>query len=59
MCTTWPDFVVSAVGDRNENELAVQNGDRIMSVHPTPQGKVYVITEWDRSVTTVLMAEDY
>lgn len=46
--------------DREANELALKNGDRLFSVYPTSNGKkFYVITEWDRSVTTVLMPEDY
>ena len=46
--------------DAEANEAAVKDGDRILSVYHTSQGeKLYVITEWDRSVTTVLMADEY
>ncbi|MGE3312929.1 MAG: hypothetical protein AB7O66_23415, partial [Limisphaerales bacterium] len=42
------------------NERAVRDGDRLVSVYHTAAGvKFYVITEWDRSVTTVLLPEDY
>lgn len=42
------------------NERAVRDGDRLVSVYHTPAGvKFYVVTEWDRSVTTVLLPEDY
>lgn len=45
--------------DAEANEAAVKDGDRILSVYHTTQGKVYVITEWDRSATTVLLASEY
>lgn len=46
--------------DREANERALLNGDRLLSVYHTAAGvKFYVITEWDRSVTTVLLPEDY
>ena len=46
--------------DRETNQLALANGARILSCFHSAGGeKVYVITEWDRSSTTVLLAEDY
>ena len=33
--------------------------DRLFSAYETGIGKLYVITEWDRSTTTVLTPEDY
>tara|TARA_Y100000034_G_scaffold125852_2_gene176204 strand:+ start:1291 stop:1563 length:273 start_codon:yes stop_codon:yes gene_type:complete len=44
--------------DREENERSLREGDRLMSVYNT-QPVVWVITEWDRSVTTVLFPEEY
>lgn len=46
------------------NDIAVKNGeDRIFSVYnlPTREGirTVWIITEWDRSATTVLFADEY
>ena len=42
------------------NERAARDGDRLVSVYHTAAGvKFYVITERDRSVTTVLLPEDY
>lgn len=52
-------------GELNEhdlaaNEAALRDGDRLVSVFRDSNGtKFYVITEWDRSVTTVLLPEDY
>lgn len=46
--------------DRQANEHALENGERIFSVYRTSAGlKFYVITEANRSMTTILMAEDY
>jgi hypothetical protein len=46
--------------DRQENELSLRKGFRLLSVYHTKTGaKLYVITEWDRSVTTLLLSEDY
>lgn len=45
--------------DRKANEDAIKNGERIVSVYHTQDEKIYVITEWDRSMTTVLLADEY
>jgi hypothetical protein len=46
--------------DRAENELAVEQGFRIFSAYELDDGaKVWVITEWDRSVTTLLLPDEY
>jgi hypothetical protein len=46
--------------DRNENEISLKEGFRLLSVYRTETGvKFWIITEADRSVTTVLMPEDY
>ncbi len=46
--------------DRQANEFGLRNGERILSVYRTGAGvKFWIITEWDRSITTVLMPEDY
>ena len=46
--------------DRASNDLALEQNDRLLSVYHTGDGtKFWIITEWDRSITTVLMPEDY
>jgi hypothetical protein len=50
--------------DRAANNAAVVHGDRILSAYPIDpaqpdKGKVWIITERDRSVTTVLLPEEY
>ena len=42
------------------NQTALTDGSRLISVYETTAGiKFYVITEADRSVTTILLPEDY
>ncbi len=46
--------------DRTANELALQNGERLFSVYKMEElATIWIITEWDRSVTTVLFPEEY
>ena len=45
--------------DRQENELSLKEGFRLLSVYRSGETKFWIITEADRSVTTVLMPEDY
>lgn len=45
--------------DAGENELGLREGFRVMSVYPVSERKVWVITEADRSVTTLLLPEEY
>ena len=47
-------------GDWKENDFSVEQGYRILSVYTSRRGeKVWVITEADRSATTVLLPEEY
>jgi len=46
--------------DRRENDRALLAGDRLLSAYALPDGtRVWVITEADRSATTLLLPEDY
>ncbi len=46
--------------DRQANEQALEYDERLFSVYYDRDGtKFYIITEHDRSVTTVLLPEDY
>jgi len=46
--------------DRQANEDALKNEGRLLSVYNAVNGtKFYVITEWDRLLTTVLLPTDY
>ncbi len=53
------DFGDLCKEDRALNEAAITDGGRILSAYETPHGNFYVITEWDRSVTTVLFKHEY
>lgn len=46
--------------DRQENELSLQQGFRLLSAYQTANGeRIWVITEADRSATTILLPEEY
>lgn len=52
--------------DKCLNDSAVENGDdRIFASYEIPEElgmldeKIWIITEWDRSVTTILFPEEY
>ncbi len=46
-------------GDIEANKQSIQDGSRILSAYLLQNEKVYVITEGDRSITTILMASEY
>ncbi|AOK15981.1 hypothetical protein WT26_08085 [Burkholderia cepacia] len=53
----WGDLSES---DRQQNELSIDAGLRLLSSYVLPGGQtVWVITEWDRSSTTFLLPGDY
>jgi hypothetical protein len=52
----WGDL---AAFDRRENARALLTGARILSAYRTPAGKIWILTEADRSSTCVLRPEDY
>jgi hypothetical protein len=45
--------------DRRQNEIALRDGLRVLSSYDVPAGRVWIITEADRSVTTILLPEEY
>jgi hypothetical protein len=45
--------------DKKANDLALLHGSRILSAYVFTHGKVWIITEWDRSATTVLLPSEY
>lgn len=52
----WGDI---SPDDWAANDLAVAQGGRILSAYLTSGGRFWVITEADRSATTVLLPEEY
>ena len=46
--------------DARENELALREGFRLLSSYRTAKGqKIWIITEADRSATTILLPSEY
>lgn len=45
--------------DRAANENALFAGGRLLSAYRVGVEKLYCITEWDRSATTLLVAREY
>lgn len=53
----WGDL---GKGDKQMNEDALVNGERIFSKYKYNKDiSIYIITEWDRSYTTILFPEEY
>ena len=53
----WGDIPAE---DRAENELSITEGFRLLSPYKDRKGQTFwIITEADRSATTVLLPEDY
>ena len=45
--------------DAQENELSLREGFRLLSAYHQGDVKFWIITEADRSVTTILLPEEY
>jgi len=46
--------------DKVENEVSVLNGYRVLSAYRTKLGeRLWILTEADRSLTTILLPEEY
>lgn len=47
--------------DKRANEIALKNEEQILGVYKYPKGEktIWIITEWDRSTTTILFPEEY
>ncbi len=56
-CGDWGDVDTC---DKQENDAALRDGGRILSMyHSAEETKFWVITETDRSYTTVLLPREY
>jgi hypothetical protein len=45
--------------DRRQNEIALRDGYRVLSSYEMTAGGIWIITEADRSITTILLPEEY
>jgi len=55
-CGDWGDLDDE---DKAANDRDLREGGRLLSRYDIEAGSFYVITEWDRSVTTVMLMEEY
>ena len=54
------DWGETCAEDSALNDSAVKNNDdRIVAKYETSKGNIFIITEWDRSYTTILFADEY
>ncbi|MCA9938827.1 MAG: hypothetical protein KC418_09300, partial [Anaerolineales bacterium] len=58
------DWGVLDAFDCRQNDTAVRSGDRLLSAYDVPVGKeeterIWIITEADRSATTILLPHEY
>ena len=53
----WGDI---SEDDKLCNDLAIQNGERLCARYNIKDSKpIFIITEWDRSCTTILFRSEY
>ena len=45
--------------DKQMNEDAIRNNERLLASYVTSGGNIYIITERDRSYTTILLRSEY
>ena len=71
--TAFADFIITSLArhmrgdwgdlskeDKTENELSLKSGFRILSsYHSNELPRIWIITEADRSATTILFPENY
>jgi hypothetical protein len=55
-CGDWGDLDTD---DKQANDLDLKDGGRLLSRYDLEAGSFYVITEWDRSMTTLMLREEY
>ena len=57
-CGDWGDELCAE--DKAANEQALKDGSRLLSCYRTPAGdRLYIITEWGRSMTTIMLPSEY
>lgn len=53
------DWSEMSADDQQSNSDSIKEGDRVFSAYTIDKQKIYVITEADRSLTTLLFADEY
>src|SRR5437660_6545890 len=56
-CGDWGDLNPD---DWATNDQALRDGSRVLSAYRLPTGeRLWIVTEWDRSATTLLLPQEY
>ena len=55
-CGDWGEMEQEDIEANNE---ALRNGERLFAAYETSEGKICIITEADRSATTILFPDEY
>lgn len=50
---------ISSLEKQLNDAAVIEKDSRILAAYKTSAGKVYIITDWDRSKTTILFADEY
>lgn len=45
--------------DKELNDQAIEDNDRILAAYKAGNRTIWIITEWDRSATTILFSSEY
>lgn len=45
--------------DNKLNNYSAKNSERVVAIYKHDKGDIFIITEWDRSVTTILFTDEY
>ena len=54
------DYSEMSADDRRANLNAIESGqERILSAYQTTAGKIWIITEWDKSLTNIIFPREY
>ena len=53
------DWGITCDEDVLLNNLAVETGERIVAVYNTCKGKIWIISEYERTATTILFPSEY
>ena len=56
-CGDWGEELCAE--DKEANERSLKDGTRLLSRYSTPGGSIYIITEHDRSMTTIMLPSEY
>lgn len=56
-CGDWGEELCAE--DKEANEQSLKDGTRLLSRYSTPGGSIYIITEHDRSMTTIMLPSEY